>query len=39
MVSYADDTIPYIYGENIIFTIESLEKASDSKFSGSVKII
>ena len=32
MVSYADDTTLFTFGENINSTIESLEKASDLKF-------
>ena len=32
MTSYADDTTPYVYGENISLTIEPLEKASDLLF-------
>ena len=32
MASYADDATPCVYGENISWTIESLERASDLLF-------
>ena len=39
MASYADDTTPYVYGENISSAIESLEKHITFYFSGSGTII
>ena len=32
MASYADDATPCVHGENISWTIESLERASDLLF-------